>query len=84
MLIRDASATDAGACADIYAAYVRETVVTFETEPPSAEVMAGRIASSAAKHAWLVAEEDGTVVGYAYGGPYKERAAYQWSCEVSV
>ena len=33
MLIRDASATDAGACADIYAAYVRETVVTFETEP---------------------------------------------------
>jgi len=84
MLIRDASARDAAACAAIYADYVRDTVITFETEPPSTEVMAARMAAAAVKHAWLVAEEEGSVVGYAYGGPYKERAAYRWSCEVSV
>ena len=84
MLIRDATASDAGACAEIYGAYVRETVITFELDPPSAEAMAARIAASAAKHAWLVAEADGEILGYAYGGPYKERAAYRWSCEVSV
>jgi phosphinothricin acetyltransferase len=46
--------------------------------------MAQRIAKCAASHAWLVLEDDGRVVGYAYGGPYKERAAYRWACEVSV
>jgi L-amino acid N-acyltransferase YncA len=43
-----------------------------------------RIRTAARTHAWLVLEEDARVVGYAYGGPYKERAAYRWACEVSV
>ena len=85
MLVRDASETgDAAACAAIYAPYVRDTAITFEWDPPSDEEMAQRIESSRRTHAWLVAEEDGRVVGYAYGRPFKERAAYQWSCEVSV
>ena len=46
--------------------------------------MAERIAAAARTHAWLVYEIDGRVVGYAYGGPMKARAAYRWSCEVSV
>lgn len=85
MLVRDAAeAGDAAACAAIYAPYVRDTAITFELDPPSAAEMASRIESARKTHAWLVAEDEGRVVGYAYGGEYKSRAAYQWSCEVSV
>lgn len=83
-LVRDATAADAAACAAIYAPYVTGTTVTFETEPPDAHEMARRIAKAQARHAFLVLEEDGEVGGYAYAGPFKERAAYRWSCEVSV
>ena len=83
--VRDASSHDAAACAAIYAPYVTETAISFEMEPPSADEMARRIAAAARTHAWLVLDDpqDG-VVGYAYGGPYKTRDAYRWSCEVSV
>ncbi|QYN25470.1 GNAT family N-acetyltransferase [Amycolatopsis sp. DSM 110486] len=84
MLIRDADDRDAEACAEIYAPYVRDTTITFETEPPTGAEMAERIRRAAKTHAWLVLEIDGRVAGYAYGGPFKERAAYRWSCEVSV
>lgn len=83
-LVRDASARDAEACAAIYARYVTDTVITFETEPPTPAQLAERIAVAQQAHAWLVLEDAGQVVGYAYGGPYKERAAYRWVCEVSV
>jgi L-amino acid N-acyltransferase YncA len=82
--VRDASERDAEACAAIYAPYVRDTAITFESDPPPPERMAERIAAAARTHAWLVLEDSGRVVGYAYGGPYKERPAYRWSCEVSV
>ncbi|CAM3428484.1 GNAT family N-acetyltransferase [Kibdelosporangium persicum] len=85
MKIRDASELDADACAAIYAPYVTDTVITFETEPPTAADMATRIATANRTHAWLVLEDDdGRVVGYAYGGPFKAREAYRFSCEVSV
>jgi phosphinothricin acetyltransferase len=83
-MVRDASEDDAPACAAIYAPYVRETAVSFEGEPPAPVEMAGRIAAAACTHAWVVLEDDDRVVGYAYGGPHKERAAYRFSCEVSV
>jgi L-amino acid N-acyltransferase YncA len=82
--IRDATEQDAEACAAIYAPYVTDTAVTFEYEPPTTAEMARRIAAAQQLHAWLVLEDDGRVVGYAYAGPYKERAAYRWSAEVSV
>ncbi|HZX07468.1 GNAT family N-acetyltransferase [Kribbella sp.] len=82
--VRDASAADAEACAAIYAPYVTGTSITFELDPPTAAEMAERITKAAATHAWLVLEDDGQVVGYAYGGPVKPRPAYRWSCEVSV
>jgi L-amino acid N-acyltransferase YncA len=84
MKVRDANEHDAEACAAIYAPYVTDTTITFEYEPPSAAEMARRIAAAQRAHAWLVLEDDGRVVGYAYAGPYKERAAYRWSSEVSV
>jgi L-amino acid N-acyltransferase YncA len=85
MLVRDAAALgDAAACAAIYAPYVLDTAITFELDPPSETEMATRIETARKTHAWLVAEDEGRVVGYAYGGEYKTRAAYRYSCEVSV
>lgn len=80
-MIRRARPGDAAAVAAIYAPYVRDTAVSFETEPPDAAEMAARI-----EHAlsWLVAEVDGVVRGYAYAGPHRSRAAYRWSVDVSV
>jgi len=83
-LIRDATTDDAAVCAAIYAPYVCDTAVTFEYEPPAPEEMARRIAVATAGHAWVVYEDAGRVAGYAYAGPYKDRAAYRWTCEVSV
>jgi L-amino acid N-acyltransferase YncA len=63
---------------------VNDTPVTFELEAPGEREMAARIAKSSQSHAWLVLEEGGRVVGYAYGGTFNARPAYRWSCEVSV
>jgi phosphinothricin acetyltransferase len=83
--VRDAGVQDGAACAQIYAPYVRDTAITFEAEPPSAEEMAHRIAAAHVKHEWLILEDDtGAVIGYAYGTEFKSRAAYQWSVETSV
>jgi phosphinothricin acetyltransferase len=60
---------------------VTDSAVSFELEPPSAEEMGERIRDA---HVWLVAERDGQVVGYAYGGQHRERAAYNWTAEVSA
>ncbi len=68
----------------IYAPYVTDTAITFEIDPPPPVEMAERIATAIRTHAWVVLENQGRVVGYAYGGPFKSRAAYRWSCEVSV
>jgi L-amino acid N-acyltransferase YncA len=83
-VVRDASDRDAGACAAIYAPYVTDTAITFEIDPPEPAEMAERIANAARAHAWVVLENEGRVVGYAYGGPFKSRVAYRWSCEVSI
>lgn len=82
--IRDATERDAVACAAIYAHYVTNTYVTFEEEPPGVTATAARIAASQRAHAWLVAEDDGRVLGFAYSSHFKERAAYRYTCEVTI
>ena len=82
--IREASEEDAAACAAIYRPYVTGTAISFELSPPSAPEMAVRIREALASHAWLVAEADGEVIGYAYARPFAAREAYRWSCETSV
>jgi phosphinothricin acetyltransferase len=84
MRIRDATEADATACAAIYGPYVLRTTVSFELEPPTAAEMAERIAAAQARHAWLVLEADGPVVGYAYANRFSARPAYRWSVEVSI
>ena len=82
--MRPAGAADAARCAAIYAPYVLESAITLELDPPDAAQMAARIESASRAHAWLLVERGGVVEGYAYGGPMHTRAAYRWSCEVSV
>ncbi|KAL1994357.1 hypothetical protein VTN49DRAFT_3026 [Thermomyces lanuginosus] len=87
MRVRQATVEDAAACAAIYAPYVTDTAITFETVPPTPEQMAERITAANRTHAWLVLEDpaDGCrVVGYAYAGPFNARPAYRWTCETSV
>jgi len=85
LVLRDAdAASDASACAKIYAPYVRDTTITFEESVPEPSDFTARIAAARRQHAWLVAEVSGAVVGYAYAGPYRPRVAYRFSCETSV
>lgn len=77
-------ARDAAACAAIYAPFVTDGWVSFELEAPDAAEMARRIERHGASHAWLVAEIDSRIAGYAYASPHRERAAYASSCDVAV
>lgn len=83
-VIRVASEQDAQAVAAIYAPIVRDTTISFEIEPPTREEMARRIIKTLKTHPWLVAEREGQVIGYAYAGTHRERAAYRWSVDVSA
>ena len=83
--IRLASDADAAAIQAIYAPYVLETPISFELTPPSVETIAQRLHKTLPSYPWLVcADAAGAVVGYAYAGRFAERAAYDWSAEVSA
>ncbi|WP_439026445.1 GNAT family N-acetyltransferase [Haloarchaeobius sp. DT45] len=82
--IRPATRDDAAAIHDIYAPFVAETAVSFETEVPSREAIAERITDTQTQFPWLVCERDGAVAGYAYGHAHRGRGGYRWSAESSV
>jgi L-amino acid N-acyltransferase YncA len=82
--VRSAEQRDAPGIAAIYAPYVRDTAVSFETEPPTAEIMRQRITTTLEAFPWLVAELGGETIGFAYAGKHRERAAYRWSVDVTV
>ena len=82
-LLRLATLADAPAIASIYAPWVRETGVSFELEPPSAAIIAGRIAA-VTFYPYLVLELDGIVRAYAYASRLRERPAYDWVAETSI
>ena len=82
-MLRFAAPEDAGALLAIYAQYI-ETSVTFEYDLPTPEAFRRRIEDISLVYPYLVWEEDGVPLGYAYAHRYAERAAYQWSAELSV
>lgn len=83
--IRQASVDDAERISQIYAPYVEHTAITFEYQVPSPFEFKQRISATLAKYPYLVAcRNDGLVVGYAYAGTFKGRAAYDWAAELSV
>lgn len=82
--LRVATAADAGPIAAVYAPYVVSSAVSFEDAAPDAKAMAKRIAASIETFPWLIAEIDGFVIGFAFAGKYRERAAYRFTVETSV
>ena len=77
------TATGYPALVGIYGQYIH-TPITFEYELPSPREFQDRITHTLEGYPYLVWEENGTPVGYAYAHRFKERAAYQWGAELSV
>jgi L-amino acid N-acyltransferase YncA len=85
VLIRHADPQrDAAGCAAIYEPFVRGTPVSFEERPPGADEFADRIERLSLRYPWLVAEDAGSLAGYAYAAPHRDRAAYRWASDVTV
>ncbi len=84
MCVRIAREEDLGAMLEIYRPYVETTTYSFEYELPTMEEFTHRFRSHIAQFPWLVWEENGEVLGYAYAGAPWERVAYSWTAEVSI
>ncbi|BBA92740.1 GNAT family N-acetyltransferase [Streptococcus ruminantium] len=82
--IRSVRPSDVEELVAIYSPYVEETVITFETQVPTATEFADRIEKILEKFPYLVAEEEGRILGYAYASTYYPRAAYDWTVELSI
>lgn len=82
--LRVATVGDAEKILEIYAPYIEKTAITFEYEIPEIGQFRGRIRSTLEKYPYLVAERDGEILGYAYTGAFKGRAAYAWTAETSI
>ena len=83
-MIRHAHPTDAPAICAIYNHYVLHTTITFEEIPVNDKEMEQRIATVQEKYPWLVYEEEGRIIGYAYASQWKPRSAYKHTVETSV
>lgn len=83
-IVRDVTVDDASAICEIYNHYVENTIITFEEVAVSAEEMAGRIEKTTASYPWIVLEEDGEILGYAYVTNWRTRSAYRYSTECTI
>jgi L-amino acid N-acyltransferase YncA len=83
-MIRPALPDDAPQICDIYNHYVEKTVITFEEETVSNAEMSGRIAATTIEFPWLVAEDNGSIAGYAYAASWKSRSAYRFAVESAI
>lgn len=83
-MIRAVRLDDASSIAEIYNQYIRESPATFEEVPVTGDEMRQRIIDATRDHPWLICEEGGRLVGYAYGREWRERAAYRHSVEAGV
>jgi len=75
---------DAQAALDIYAYYVNNTSITFETVVPSLEEFGKRIDDVSKNYPWLVCLQDGKMVAYAFAKIHRPTGAYLWSPEVTI
>ncbi len=84
-MIRKVKLSDAESIAEIYNHYIHNTIVTFEEEAISSDEMQGRISeSNSFDLPWFVAQENESILGYAYASKWKGRCAYRFSVEVTV
>lgn len=84
LIIREACSEDASRLLAIYSPYVTDTVITFEYEIPSLEEFTSRIRKIQKRYPYLVCEEAGGIIGYAYADTYMIRPAYDWCAEISI
>lgn len=84
IVIREVSLMDAPELVEVYRPYVEKTAITFEYEVPSVEEFTDRIKNISAKYPYLVVEQDGRIIGYAYTSAFHVRKAYEWSAEMSI
>lgn len=83
-IVRDAKLEDAERILEIYAYYVEHTAISFEYDVPTLAEFESRMRNTMKKYPYLVVEKDGKIQGYAYAGPFVGRAAYDWSCELTI
>lgn len=83
-MIRDAAYRDVPDILEIYTPYILETAYTFEYDVPTLSEFQQRFLSITAQYPWLVWEEDGRILAYAYASPFQPRAAFQWGADLSV
>jgi phosphinothricin acetyltransferase len=85
VLIRLATSADAAGMAEVYRPYVEDSRISFEEQAPDAAEMARRVTGDRPGfHPWLVAEEDGRILGFASSSPFRTRPAYRWSVETGI
>ncbi len=84
ILIRDATLSDAARILEIYSYYVENTAITFEYNVPSPAEFQARMRHTMERYPYLVIEKEGAIWGYAYAGTFYNRAAYDWTCEVTI
>ncbi|MBR1918270.1 MAG: GNAT family N-acetyltransferase [Spirochaetales bacterium] len=82
--IRNAVLEDAQRILEIYSYYIEKTAITFECSVPSTAEFRDRMREKMQRYPYIVIEKDERIAGYAYAGPFYPRAAYDWSCELSV
>lgn len=84
MVVRNAAIEDAGRILEIYDYYVKNTAITFEYDTPSLDEFKERMEKIMQRYPYLVILRDGQIEGYAYAGAFVGRAAYDWSCEMTI
>lgn len=82
--VRNAMIEDAERTLEIYSYYVQNTAISFEYETPDLDEWKARMARTMSRYPYLVIEEDGVIQGYSYAGAFVGRAAYNWSCEMTI
>lgn len=82
--VRHAVLADAERLLEIFDYYVQNTAIAFEYETPTLEMFTATMRSVMQRYPYLVIENDGRVDGYAYAKPFVGRAAYGWSCELTI
>ncbi len=84
MIVRNVGLDDAGALCAIYNHYIEHTIVTFEEQPLRRETFVQRIRETTVRYPWLVLEDDGVPLGYAYASEWKSRSAFRYTVESSI
>ena len=83
-MLRIATEKDIPAILAIYAPYIETSTATFEYDVPCLRSFTQRFYDITAQYPWLVWEEEGEILGYAYASAPYSRAAFSWCAEPSI